>query len=187
MTEDARRRALQAAAKLAAVTLAACAAPQGAPPQGVGSKTPAPAEAGNVAASPEADVTVAKNAPPDAPAAKRAAAASSDPSKASPPTQGPPPPGSSTSANKPASPEEIKACVGKLEAAIKTGSGPLGPRLATDSSLQSCCELLVHERKGRGSVFFSCCMALGDNSPACTPWGPPMPPTMPEAVAVAIV
>ena len=55
-----------------------------------------------------------------------------------------------------------------------------GDDAGTDSLTLGCCDVLIHSTQPWSSQQLGeCCFALGTpHGPACTPWGPPVPPAM---------
>jgi len=55
-----------------------------------------------------------------------------------------------------------------------------GDDAGTDSLTLGCCDVLIHTQDPWASdKLGECCYALGTpHGPACTPWGPPVPPAM---------
>jgi hypothetical protein len=100
-------------------------------------------------------------------------------------TQGAPSPG--PTANPPPSqnppPADCEAVVG---AAFPTEGPYPGTLQAVSEEVQACCaDLLVKSEGAMPYHRWDCCANLPPNPPegtgiACTPWGPPVPPSMPQ-------
>ena len=101
------------------------------------------------------------------------------------PTAAPP----ATSTPAPAS-ETLKSCEARLEAAFPDGGAPFfvnDTPPSTDPVLVACCERIGAAASGLEQTerirSSGCChVAFSDNG-ACTPWGPPVPPSMPARLA----
>ena len=159
MTPDAHRRALQAAAKLAAVSLTACSGTQAAPPN---AEAPAaPKESANV--QPSAVLTPVDTAPSAAPAAP--ARDDAKPSKTE------------------ADPAALQACKADIDKAIKEGALGRSPQKVDDKIIQ-CCLTVSRDAGNKGKMMAGhpCCAAINFETVACTPWGPPVPPCMPKVL-----
>jgi hypothetical protein len=97
----------------------------------------------------------------------------------------PPPP---TSAPGPGS--ETLKCDARLEAAFPDGGTfhNFATPLATDPALVACCDQIAATSAGveQSAILrrSGCChVDFAGNGAACTPWGPPVPPSMPARLA----
>jgi hypothetical protein len=86
-------------------------------------------------------------------------------------------------------PEVFQCCLGVVEqltgdagfSAIDAGE------ITGDPAVDNCCKVIIADvdsntgdYSAASPTLYSCCNALGNPiGPACTPWGPPMPPCMP--------
>ncbi len=156
MSLESHRRALQAAAKLAAVSLAACSGPQATP------------------SAPEASATPAVAPPPVLTPVETAATADAEAA----PKPRPP--------SAPAESKKVLACRDTVENAVKDGTLTGKPAdLEKNEALESCCLTLAEFNSNANNHWAGhpCCSALNwSGGSACTPWGPPMPPCMPAAL-----
>lgn len=87
---------------------------------------------------------------------------------------------------------DASACGAMVQAAL--GADAAVPSEPVDPELSKCCEQVLASwtKDGDHGVGFEaargCCMVLGGEEwwtiggAACTPWGPPMPPEMPDAI-----
>jgi hypothetical protein len=91
-------------------------------------------------------------------------------------------------------PAETAACCRDLVASrVPDGGEMFAAEEAADPSVRACCTALVAgvshreipwEAVGPSSLW-ACCEALGNPfSVACTPWGPPVPPSVPDEDAL---
>ncbi len=81
-------------------------------------------------------------------------------------------------------------CVAFLQPYTPTGFQMFGAAAASDPRVHDCCQAVVlhvdQDTQDYGNLpddeRFACCNLLDTPiGPACTPWGPPVPPEMPEA------
>ncbi len=97
-----------------------------------------------------------------------------------------------------ATPSQLKCCAAKVKAAFDPGAPPDAGGEAgvgsPDPAIQECCRevFTVDDPTLDLGLTFEhwqgCCFALSkgpseDGWHGCTPWGPPMPPAMPEVVS----
>ncbi len=95
-----------------------------------------------------------------------------------------------TSAPGPVS-ETLTSCEARLEAAFPNGGPPFYVNdvpPSTDPVLVACCQQLEAAASGLDATEMlrssGCChVASTSNASACTPWGPPVPPSMPARLA----
>jgi hypothetical protein len=88
----------------------------------------------------------------------------------------------------------IACCVDVLDVRVLDGSIWSDEEPASNDEL-SCCELVLDAVDAsmipdappfNDGPYYACCsltLGTGDDHPACTPWGPPMPPEMPADLA----
>ena len=79
----------------------------------------------------------------------------------------------------------LDTCDADLEKAIKAAKLTGKPEeLEADKRLDECCRALAESDTADGDQILShpCCAATQYHGAACTPWGPPMPPCMPESL-----
>jgi len=156
MKPETRTRALRAAAKLAAVSVASCSTPPPAPP-----------------ATATVDVPPVETAEPASPVAEPVSPDTKDDAETK---------IDSPQAGESKSVAACRAKVGKLVESAKAGKLDEG----SQAEFEACCQTLAEFHSmpaGDQSAFEArntCCNALQwQGSIACTPWGPPMPPAMP--------
>jgi len=95
-----------------------------------------------------------------------------------------------TSAPAPAS-EALKSCDARLAEAFPDGGAPFyvnDTPPSTDPALVACCERITADasRVEQTEIIRAsgCChVDFAENGAACTPWGPPVPPSMPARLA----
>lgn len=96
--------------------------------------------------------------------------------------------------------EQLNCCTEHLETVFPSGGDwESWLESAAEPSAQACCNVVIAgvgfdweliDQVG-GDTVYACCEALGfPSSPACTPWGPPVPPAvdrLPQLVAARLV
>lgn len=109
--------------------------------------------------------------------------------------------------SQPANQDVFDCCDDKLAPSFPADgfASELPADVAADPNAIACCSAIIdhvdqdlagsgpdrmvdYDRASIGGLLASCCNAVGKNdgsSPGCTPWGPPMPPEMFDALEVA--
>jgi hypothetical protein len=83
-------------------------------------------------------------------------------------------------------PTAFDCCLKEVAAALPDGSAPDAAVITSDASLRNCCRAIVAAVEGDTTLYakatpvrMACCDALAwPSSSMCTPWGPPVPPSM---------
>lgn len=83
------------------------------------------------------------------------------------------------------------SCDAVINAAFPSDGQYPGTKQLVSAEVQSCCVALLGKSDAPGIHRWDCCANLPENAPAsvniaCTPWGPPVPPSMKRRVKLEV-